>query len=368
MSKIEIIALITFLVTFLSQLYFYCFLFIKVIKIKDLNPSRTKKSSQPVSVIIAARNESENLKKNLPLILEQDYLEYEVIIANDYSDDNTIEVVKNFQKEHRNLKLINNCEKQGKKSALTSAILSSKYEKLLFIDADCYPASNKWIELMSQNFSKEKQIVLGLGMYKKDRNISNYFIRYDTMIIALQYISAALTGNTYMGVGRNLAYTKELWKRNDGFNTHKNIISGDDDLFISQASTKNNTAICTHPESVTISDSAKSFYEYIKQKARHLNTTHKYNFAGLFHSGGELFFRILFFLSILIFINSDIFFALLSILIIRLILITIIIRLFSIKINNEIPIPYIIIFDIFAMVFYVFLLFYRLLIHNKKQW
>jgi len=98
MSKIEIIALITFLVTFLSQLYFYCFLFIKVIKIKDLNPSRTKKSSQPVSVIIAARNESENLKKNLPLILEQDYLEYEVIIANDYSDDNTIGSLKTFKK------------------------------------------------------------------------------------------------------------------------------------------------------------------------------------------------------------------------------------------------------------------------------
>jgi glycosyltransferase involved in cell wall biosynthesis len=368
MSNIEIIALIIFLISFLFQFYFYCFLFIKVVRINTSNPAKTKNAKLPVSIIIAARDEAKNLKKNLPLILQQNYFQFEVIIANDYSDDNTIDIIKFFQQDYSNLALINNVGKQGKKSALTSAILSSKYERLLLIDADCYPTSNRWIELMTLNFSQEKQIVLGLGMYKKERNISNSFIRYDTMIIALQYISAALTGNTYMGVGRNLAYTKELWNKNDGFNTHKNIISGDDDLFISQASTKNNTAICTHPESVTISDSAKSFYEYIKQKARHLNTTHKYNFAGLFHSGGELVFRTLFFLSTLIFINSDIFFALLSILIIRLILITIIIRLFSRKINNEIPIPYIIIFDIFAPVFYVFLLFYKLLIHNKKQW
>jgi hypothetical protein len=218
------------------------------------------------------------------------------------------------------------------------------------------------------HFSKEKQIVLGLGMYKNEKNLSNSFIRYDTQLIALQYISATLIGCPYMGVGRNLAYTKELWKKNNGFAAHKNIISGDDDLFIIQASNKKNTAICINPDSVTISDSSKNIYGYIKQKARHISTAHKYNALALFHSGGEQIFRALFYISFVFLLNSDIFIPLLSILIVRLILITIIIRLFSKKIINEIPIPYIIIFDIFAPVFYVFLLFYKLLIHNKKQW
>jgi len=366
MNITEIILLIIFTVSVIINLLFYSFFVFKVLRYKK--PIREISHNHPVSVIIAARNEAENLKKNLPYLLEQEYTQFEVVIANDYSYDNTVEIVKDFQRTYNNLKLVNNENLQGKKHALTTAIHASKYDFLLFTDADCHPSSNHWIELMSESLRKEIQIVLGLGMYGISNEFCNKFVRYDTQLIALNYTTASFTGHSYMGVGRNLAYTKETWEMNNGFASHNAIASGDDDLFVAESSTINNTAVCLEKDSITISESPTSLTGYLKMKARHLSTSPRYSIIALLFSSGEWLSRVLIYISFILLINTDTFVYLLFALLIRLLYITTTIRLFSIKINNKISIPYIIIFDIFAPVFYGILVIYKLLIHNKKQW
>lgn len=240
-------------------------------------------STEPVSVIICARNEDENLTEFLPKILTQNYPEFEVIVVNDCSWDNTETVIDEFAKIFPNLKKVNIKEdayyKHGKKFAIMVGIKGAKYENLVFTDADCYPASQNWLKEMATGFSVHKEIVLGYGAYIKSGSFLNTLIRFDTFTIALEYLSAAMKGKAYMGVGRNLAYKKSLFFKHKGFSSHYHVNSGDDDLFVNEAATGNNTNICVSHDSITYSKAKNSFGEWRRQKMRHLSTAPFYSSA-----------------------------------------------------------------------------------------
>jgi len=247
------------------------------------NKKQTERSikQEPVSVIICARNEDDNLTEFLPKFLVQDYPVFEVIVVNDCSIDNTENVIDEFAKIFPNLKKVNIKEddyyKHGKKFAVLIGIKGAQYNNLLFTDADCFPADEYWIRDMSAGFTSEKEIVLGYGAYKKETGFLNKLIRFDAFLIASNYLSAALKGKGYMGVGRNLAYKKDLFYKQKGFSKHYHIQSGDDDLFINEACTSTNTAVVVSSSAVTYSLAKKTFIDWKRQKQRHLTTAPHYN-------------------------------------------------------------------------------------------
>jgi cellulose synthase/poly-beta-1,6-N-acetylglucosamine synthase-like glycosyltransferase len=230
----------------------------------------------PVSVVICAKNEFHNLKKNLPLILDQDYPQYEVVVVNDASDDETIFLLEDLERDYEHIKIVSLSQDlnffSGKKFPLALGIKSATYEHLLLTDADCSPASRNWISHMAENFSDQKEIVLGYGKQETTKGFLNKIIRYETAFTAIQYFSFALSGMPYMGVGRNLAYKKSLFIKNKGFISHYNVASGDDDLFINQVAKKSNTIVEYHPDSFTHSAAKSTFAEWWVQKKRHLST------------------------------------------------------------------------------------------------
>jgi len=241
----------------------------------------TSNSTPPVSVIICAKNEAENLKDFIPSILEQNYTDFEVILVNDASIDDTLEVMESFEKLDPRVRLVDvkNIEAfwGKKKYALTLGIKKAKNSALLFTDADCRPESNMWISEMASNFRDNKTIVLGYGGYLKNKgSFLNKLIRYETLLTAIQYFSFAKWGIPYMGVGRNLAYTSQEFYAQNGFATHLHIKSGDDDLFVNQAGTEENTAITFNRASITRSIPKTSFSTWILQKRRHISTANFY--------------------------------------------------------------------------------------------
>lgn len=234
----------------------------------------------PVSVIICARNEEENLSRNLPLILEQDYPDFEVIVVNDCSGDDSHMVLRNLSSLYPHLRVVTINEherfKHGKKFAVTLGIKAASKEYLLFTDADCEPSSSTWISRMQQNFQDRTEIVLGFSPYKKDDSFLNKLIRFETFITAINYFSFALSGKPYMGVGRNMAYTKSLFFKGKGFASHMHIPSGDDDLFVNQNANPHNVAIEIHPDTHVWSDPKATFLTYFTQKVRHMGAGKAY--------------------------------------------------------------------------------------------
>ncbi len=271
-----------FMLMFFIQLYYYLRYYRKAFLKKSSIYGKAEIPHEPVSIIICARNEAPNLEKNLPLILEQDYPGFDVIVVNDRSEDETAELLKRLSTKYPHLHVSevrnNPVFTHGKKLALTLGIKASANEWLLLTDADCTPDGKNWLSRMQKNFTKNKDIVLGYGGYKKEKGILNLLIRFETVFIAMQYYGMALAGKPYMGVGRNLAYRKTVFFKNKGFATHSNLYSGDDDLFVNETSNSSNVAVEMHPESFTWSDSEKTFKNWFIQKKRHLSTGPRYSF------------------------------------------------------------------------------------------
>ena len=259
------------------QLFYYLYFYLAAVTYRHIDKRGTQK---PVSVIICARNEAENLREFLPAILEQEYPDYEVIVVNDCSEDNSYEVLGGYLLKYPHLK-VSNVNKDpkfahNKKFAQFIGIKAAKNEILLFTDADCKPVSPHWISGIASNFSDNTDFVLGYGGYLKKKGFLDKYIRYDCLTIAIQYLGMAIRRVPYMGVGRNLAYRRNVFFDNKGFGSHTHVISGDDDLFVNSNSDSLNTIVEFRTETHTRSVPRSTFNEWVIQKKRHLTTAPYY--------------------------------------------------------------------------------------------
>jgi glycosyltransferase involved in cell wall biosynthesis len=272
-DRILLIIFLIFCITAAVQIFYYCYFYLAVYLYKD---NKEKISPQPVSVIICARNEAENLSRFLPSVLEQDYKNYEVIVVNDCSEDSTYDVLGKFLEQYPHLRIstINKDPKftHNKKFAQFIGIKAAKNEILLFTDADCQPLTKKWIEGMTANFNLNTSYVLGYGGYFSNPGLLNSYIRYDSAFIAMQYLGMAIKGIPYMGVGRNMAYRRSEFFSNNGFKSHTHLASGDDDLFINNNALSQNTKVEIKTETHTRSVASQTFRDWVTQKSRHLTT------------------------------------------------------------------------------------------------
>jgi glycosyltransferase involved in cell wall biosynthesis len=269
----------------LIQLFYYSWFFQRLAFFKPR--IREKSQEHPVSVIICARDEAGKLANNLPGALVQTYSStHEIIVVNHNSQDDTRYLLEEFKKTFKDLHIVN-LEYEaigipGKKYPLSMGIKEAKYEIVLLTDADCVPASEFWIQKMQDGYDNGVEIILGYSPYHKRPGILNKIIRFETFHSALQYLSYALAGNPYMGVGRNLSYKKALFFRNKGFSAVNHLPGGDDDLFINKVANGHNTNIVIDPGTFTVSEPKKDFGEWMKQKTRHYST-------GKFYKGRHQF-------------------------------------------------------------------------------
>lgn len=270
--------LITWLIVVTIQLIYILFIFSRTTFYRSLSQSASVPASAPpgVTIIVCARNEYENLIELLPLLNAQTYPTFEVLVMDDRSTDGTGTYLENdiahlphvrfirIDNEHRHV--------TPKKYALTIALKKAMYPTVLLTDADCRPASPNWLTGMVNPLTNaRKDIVLGFSPYEYRPGLLNLLIRSETLFTAVQYLSLALTGWPYMGVGRNLAYRTSTFFANKGFYTHKNVLGGDDDLFINEVATGRNTAICVDPATFTWSKPKETWDDWRIQKRRHLN-------------------------------------------------------------------------------------------------
>ena len=275
---LEIFFIVFCLIT-LVQLFYYGWFFRRLAWYSA--PEKQTSQQHPVSVIICARDEAARLVTHLPGALVQTYPStHEVIVVNHNSQDDTRFLLDEFKKTFKGLHIVNLEHEAigipGKKYPLSMGIKEALYEIVLLTDADCIPASEYWMQKMQDGYHNGIEVVLGYGAYKRAPGVLNKIIRFDTFHTALQYLSYALAGQPYMGVGRNLSYKKAVFLRNKGFSAINHVPGGDDDLFINKVATKDNTAIVIDKDTFTLSDPKKNFGEWFRQKARHYTTAKYY--------------------------------------------------------------------------------------------
>jgi glycosyltransferase involved in cell wall biosynthesis len=261
---IQLFYLIAFLIAFLKK------------RIDKDNPQ------VPVSVIVCAHDEEQNLRDLIPHLLAQEYPSFEVIIVNDRSNDGTYDFLLEETKKNPRLRMVHvdhlPAHVNGKKYGITLGIKAASSEWILLTDADCRPASNHWIATMARKFDAQTNFVLGFSPYRKTGGFLNLFIRFESHVTALQYLAFALFKNPYMGVGRNLAYRKSLFLEKKGFNQFLNVTGGDDDLFVNQHAKGSSTEVQFKAEAHQYSIPKTTWRSFYYQKLRHLSVGKRYRF------------------------------------------------------------------------------------------
>ncbi len=270
-----------FILSWLIQLGYYWGLFSRLAFFKKSGYEGDGVADfEPVSVIVCARDAYEYLIDLVPILMSQDYPDYEIVIVNDCSTDETTEYLKELVRVHPEINVVTLTQHlnffHGKKFPLSMGIKSASHDLLLLTDADCLPTDRQWIRNMVGAYRKGTEVVLGYGPYFERKGLLNKLIRFDTLYTAMQYLSMALAKKPYMGVGRNLSYRRELFYKNKGFTSHYNIPSGDDDIFISQVANSGNTRIFIDPNSRIESEPKHAFGNWVRQKRRHYSTANMY--------------------------------------------------------------------------------------------
>lgn len=292
------------------QLYFYA----RYLAAPARKMRKDKKNAQSVNdrmvnipgvtVVLCAHNESYNISHYLQALLTQDYPEYEVIVVDDGSEDETRAVLESYMALESRLRMtfVPQGARVGstKKLGLTLAAKAAKYDYLLLTDADCVPESNQWIRemikpLLSTPEGMGKEVALGFSPYYMEKGHLNRLVRYDTLFNGLHYMGAALCGHPYMGVGRNLAYRKSLFFESGGFTHLMTSMAGDDDLFVNHVATKANTAVVLSREAYTWSLAKTTMKEWWQQKRRHVSVSPLYRWGTKFRLALEPLSRGLFY-------------------------------------------------------------------------
>lgn len=298
------------LALFIGQVGYYLCTMYDVQCTKAEVPS-TKEGCPGVSVVVCAHNEAYNLSAYLYALLSQDYPTYEVIVVDDGSEDKTREVIESYMVQDKRLRITfvpkEARVRSTKKLAITLAAKAAQYDYLLLTDADCTPESTHWISEMMSGFKPStkddvqctKEVVLGFGAYFYEKGFVNRLVRYDTLFNGLHYLSAAAHGHPYMGVGRNLAYKKELFFKTGGFKKMMTNRAGDDDLFVNHVATRKNTAVVSSRASITWSPAKTTMRDWWQQKRRHLSVSHDYRWSTKIRLALEPMSRGLFYLLVL---------------------------------------------------------------------
>jgi glycosyltransferase involved in cell wall biosynthesis len=241
---------------------------------------RPADAATPLSVIVCAHNEIENLKQLVPQLLAQDHEDFEVIIVDDRSSDSSDQFLLEVSARYPRLRIVTVSHTpqhiNGKKFALTLGIKAARNEWVVLTDADCRPASKVWLRTMAGSFDAGKEIVIGFSPYYVQPGFLNAFIRFEALLTMIQYGGMALAGRPYMGVGRNLAYRKSLFLDNKGFNDHLHVTGGDDDLFVNRHASSDNVAVVLGYDALVHSVPKKTWSEFFTQKVRHLSVGKRY--------------------------------------------------------------------------------------------
>jgi cellulose synthase/poly-beta-1,6-N-acetylglucosamine synthase-like glycosyltransferase len=281
---LQLLAFIFFGVVFIQVIYFIVF----IVAFKKKNATKDS-SSPPVSILVCAHDEEENLRQLIPMLLQQNYGEFEVIVINDRSNDNTYDYLLEITRADARIRMVN-VERipphvNGKKYSMTLGIKAAKYDWLLLTDADCRPEGPNWISSMSSAFQENTQFVIGFSPYQKTVGFLNLFIRFETLLTALQYISFGLLKNPYMAVGRNMAYRKSFFLAEKGYNHFMNVTGGDDDLYVNQHATSENTRVILGRDATIHSIAETTWASFFRQKKRHLSVGKYYKFKHRFWLG-----------------------------------------------------------------------------------
>lgn len=287
-NRLSFIILLCFGITFIIQLIYHWCVFSKLAFYKKKDRAKSDDQLEPVSVVVCARDAYEYLQDLVPVLLTQDYPDYEIVIVNDCSEDETEEWLKDIERREPKIRPVQLRQHlnffNGKKFPLSMGIKSAKNDLIVLTDVNCLPTNSQWLRSVVNSYGNNTEVVIGYSPYMNKKGLFNQIMRFDAVQYAMQYLSAALNKHPYMGIGTNLSYRKDLFYRHKGFTSHYTTSVGDDDLFVSQVAKGKNTEVLIDAENAILTTPPHKFGMWAHIKSSRYSTIPQYDTKAKFSS------------------------------------------------------------------------------------
>lgn len=218
--------------------------------------SEVSESLAPATVVVYAHNDGACLERFLPYLLNQNYPNYEVIVVNDSSVDNSAEVISEMIANYDNLRQTfipeGSRNVSRRKLAIMLGVKAARNELIVVTNANCCPAGPDWLMLMCRNFTADTDVVIGYSRprYKIDHRFGRNYRVYDNVTDSVQYLASDINGYPFRGTNDNLAYRRSSFFANNGFHRSLMLHYGDDDLFISEIANAENCRVELSPDAM----------------------------------------------------------------------------------------------------------------------
>jgi len=237
---------------------------------KRVDTKIESKVSKKISIVIAVRNEENNILNCLRSITSQNYDtdNFEVIIVNDQSTDRTKDIVNEFISNcELNIQLHEALDGSGKKQALRYGIEQSNYELIATTDADCILPSD-WLSTISLLFNSETEMLIGPIMFKENKGFLSNFQSLDMMAIQGMEFGTMNYNKPVLNNAANLSYLKSTFKEVGGLDTYSTP-SGDD-IFLLEKFKLNNKKIkgLLTRGFIVLTESESTFSGFLNQRIR----------------------------------------------------------------------------------------------------
>lgn len=234
-----------------------------------------------VSIVMVTHNEAAYLKDSLPYLLEQDYPDYEVVMVDYLSHDDTPFVLKVCSENYDNFKPVSFPEDvnmfQGKKYPLSIGIQSAKGDVILLTDPDCVPRSLTWVREMMKGYSVPGvKMVMSYAGIKQEKGLLNLFQQYDNLCDTASWMSASLSGHPYTATGRNLSYRRDFFFAQGAFCSHYSEPEGADDMFVNQNANGSNSILSLESGGFVDMEAKESFRQWRLLRRRRYATKRYY--------------------------------------------------------------------------------------------
>lgn len=218
-------------------------------------PTENQAKRIPISVIVYAKNNVQELRNLLPVLLNQNYHQFELVLVNNASTDDTLYLIKEYALMYPNIRLVDVVNNEAfwgnKKYAVTLGIKASKYEYLVFVDANKKIHSYNWLVQLTSHFTLNKTVVIGTSFYSRKKGFFNKFLRFDHTMQQMQSVAWSKSGAPYSLNLENMAVKKEEFYRVNGFINHMQKPLFMNEYLLNDVSTSKNTVLCEHPDAMT---------------------------------------------------------------------------------------------------------------------
>ncbi len=280
------IACIVFVAVWAFQLFFL--LFVRMRPLWRFRKERLHKVPMvdelpPISVIVYAHNQSEVLQHNLPILLDNHYPDFEVIVVDDGSTDDTESVLTQMDQRSEHFFHTTISERvqtvSRRKLAMLLGVKAAHNEIILMTQAQCVPVSYDWLTSIGRLFTPKVDAVMGPVVYESRVGLMNRFYQWDFFDRLISMMGMTLSVNTYGGWCYNMAFRRETFfaDKNRAIQHHLGLRPGEDDLFLTEITKKNNVTVACSAEAVIINQQSPINYCW-KRERLHRAFTHRFYF------------------------------------------------------------------------------------------